>query len=73
MCLAVPKFILSSLTEWLDEACEIPLDSVLVCNRPGCGGFWRRRLLNFGISNGNSPKSTDVALPDVHASYKFNK
>lgn len=58
--------------DWLDEACEMPLDSVLVwatgskCVVAAAGiVVGRSRRFNFGISKGKSPKSTDVALSDV--------
>lgn len=60
--------------EWLDEACEIPLDSVLCIIRLLISAwFARKRRLSLGISKGRSPKSTDVALPEVQASLKKKK
>ena len=78
----------SSSTEWLDEACETPLVSVLnvmvfillllmvsvllvmelVDMFVGKVKFTpptRKRRRSLGISNGRSPKSTDVALPEA--------
>lgn len=77
----------SSSTEWLDEACETPLVSVLnvmllllvlmvsvllvmelLDMFVGNVKFTpptRKRRRSLGISNGRSPKSTDVALPEA--------
>lgn len=77
----------SSCTEWLDEACETPLVSVLnvmilllllmvsvllvmelldmFVGKVKFTPPTRKRRLSLGISNGRSPKSTDVALPEA--------
>lgn len=58
----------SSRIDRLDDACDILFgSSVLGAASPDWldwarSRFWR---FNFGISNGKSPKSTDVALPEV--------
>uniref|UniRef100_A0A1A9WZD3 Uncharacterized protein n=1 Tax=Glossina brevipalpis TaxID=37001 RepID=A0A1A9WZD3_9MUSC len=49
--------LLSSRIEWLEEACDIPLDSHVqccLCFNTCCKVF---RRLNFGISNGKSLRS----------------
>ena len=77
----------SSCTEWLDEACETPLVSVLnvmllllllmvsvllvmelldmFVGKVKFTPPTRKRRRSLGISNGRSPKSTDVALPEA--------
>lgn len=66
----------------LDDAWDSPLDSVLVCSKiPEVDGtascwicwFWgiRSRRRNFGMSNGRSPTSTEVTLPEVQGSWKW--
>lgn len=61
---------LSSRSDWLDVSCMVSGRSKLVVAASMVAEPWpgwaRKRLFSFGISNGRSPKSTDVALPDVH-------
>jgi hypothetical protein len=66
-------------TDWLDDAWETPLVSVLMLllsalfvklldmfvGKIKLTPPTRNRLRNFGMSNGSSPRSTDVALPDA--------
>lgn len=49
----------------LDSVLVLCMTAVVVCDA-GCESRNRRR--NFGMSNGSSPRSTDVALPEVQAS-----
>lgn len=61
---------LSARSDWFDVSCMVSGRSKLVVAASMVAEPWpgwaRKRLFSFGISNGRSPKSTDVALPDVH-------
>lgn len=63
----LPIGFFSPRTDWVDS--DNSLDSVLAVAFVGSKLLWlfnRNFLFNFGISNGRSPKSTEVALPDAH-------